>query len=91
MNKRTIILLVIMQMLAYLIAGFINPVQGVFDSPDPGVIRDVDGYYYAATTGGVNQNKFPIWKSKDLGSWARVGYAFQSPPAWTDGGDFWAP
>ena len=32
--------------------GYINPTQGNFDSPDPGVIRDFDGTYYAATTGG---------------------------------------
>lgn len=80
-----------MQLFIFGLNCYINPVQGVSDSPDPGVIRDIDGNYYAMTTGGTSQMKFPIWKSKDLGSWARVGYAFQTPPAWTDGGDFWAP
>ncbi len=44
---------------------YINPVQGKFDSPDPGVIKNNDGYYYAFTTGGY-PGKFPIWKSKNL-------------------------
>jgi beta-xylosidase len=70
---------------------YINPVQGNVDSPDPGVMRDVDGTYYAATTGGTATQKFRLWKSKDMGSWLFTGFAFSSPPAWTDGGDFWAP
>ncbi len=41
-----------------------NPV-GQVDSPDPGVIKNNDGYYYAFTTGGP-ASKFPIWKSKNL-------------------------
>jgi beta-xylosidase len=70
---------------------YINPVQANEDSPDPGVIRDVDGTFYAATTGGTETSKFRLWKSKDMGSWLFTGYAFTTAPAWTDGGDFWAP
>jgi xylan 1,4-beta-xylosidase len=68
-----------------------NPVQGVSDSPDPGVIRALDGSYYAVTTGGIGASKFPMWKSKDLGQWTMVGFGLQQAPSWTDGGDFWAP
>ncbi len=71
--------------------SYINPTQRVFDSPDPGVMRDQDGTYYAVTTGGVDQKKFPIWQSKDLTSWLLAGYVFLNPPSWTDKGDFWAP
>jgi arabinan endo-1,5-alpha-L-arabinosidase len=82
---------ILFMLLTCFINCYINPVQRNFDSPDPGVIRDIDGMYYATTTGGFNSQKFPIWKSKDLGSWALVGYAFNTSPSWTDGGDFWAP
>jgi hypothetical protein len=51
----------------------------------------VDGTYYAVTTGGWSGSKFPIWKSKDLTGWVQVGFGFKSAPAWTNGGDFWAP
>lgn len=34
---------------------YINPVQGVGNSPDPGVVYD-GKYFYAATTGGSNGN-----------------------------------
>jgi beta-xylosidase len=68
-----------------------NPTQRMFDSPDPGVFRDSDGSFYAITTGGLNDKIFPMWKSKDMGSWLYVGSILDQAPAWTDGGDFWAP
>jgi hypothetical protein len=34
--------------------SYINPVQSQRDSPDPGVIKSQDGFYYAVTTGGWN-------------------------------------
>jgi len=71
--------------------SYVNPTQGVYDSPDPGVLRDVDGTYYAITTGRMGQVIFPIWKSKDLGAWANVGFGFKVIPVWTNGGDYWAP
>ena len=49
-----------------------NPVQGVVDSPDPGVIWDEgSGRFYAATTGGWNSHAFPIWMSENLVNWTQ--------------------
>ncbi len=70
--------------------GYTNPVQSVRDSPDPGVLWD-GHYYYAATTGGWDQNKFPIWRSSNLANWENVGFGFVTNPIWTNGNDFWAP
>jgi len=53
----------------------VNPVQGLYDAPDPGVIIDVDGTYYAAVTGGTGSYKFPIYKSKNMTSWTQVSSA----------------
>lgn len=88
---RRIILLFIAITFLHSTLGYINPVQAVHDSPDPGVLKDVDGNYYAVTTGGWGGQHFPIWKSSNLGSWSQVGFGFKSSPSWTDGGDFWAP
>lgn len=73
------------------VKSYVNPVQGLYDAPDPGVIRDVDGTYYAAVTGGTKNWKFPIYKSKNMTSWVQVSSAFLEPSNWTDGTDFWAP
>ncbi len=69
--------------------SYVNPVQGIFDSPDPGVLYD-GNFYYAATTGGWDGHYFPIWQSKDLFNWTQKGWAFLSRPIWADR-DFWAP
>jgi beta-xylosidase len=69
---------------------YINPVQKVRDSPDPGVLWD-GHFYYAATTGGWDQKFFPIWKSSNLANWTQVGFGLVSVPAWVGGLDFWAP
>lgn len=55
--------------------SYVNPVQGLYDAPDPGVIIDVDGTYYAAVTGGTGSYKFPIYKSKNMTSWTQVSSA----------------
>lgn len=47
-----ILLLIILCLFTHQIRSYINPTQAVRDSPDPGVIRDIDGSYYAVTTGG---------------------------------------
>lgn len=54
---------------------YTNPVQGLVDSPDPGVIEDGSVYYATTTTGLWNGKAFPIWKSSDLFSWEQVAYA----------------
>lgn len=90
MNK-TFLSIILSLLLVSQISAYVNPTQSVQDSPDPGVIRDVDGTYYAVTTGGWSGSKFPIWKSKDLTGWVQVGFGFKTAPAWTNGGDFWAP
>lgn len=69
--------------------AYMNPVQGFFDSPDPGVVYDGQ-FYYAATTGGWDGHYFPIWQSKDLFSWEQKGWGFLVRPDWAFR-DFWAP
>jgi arabinan endo-1,5-alpha-L-arabinosidase len=61
------------------------------DCPDPGVLHDGSTYYLSCTSGGAAA-AFPIYTSKDLASWTRVGHIFPSGmrPAWASG-DFWAP
>lgn len=69
---------------------YTNPVQGVRDSPDPGVIHH-EGFYYAVTTGGWDGHAFPIWKSQTGTKFEQVGWVFDKPPAWTKSCDHWAP
>lgn len=91
MRKQRILFGLLLLTIVIFVKGYENPVQGLYDSPDPGVIRDVDGTYYAAVTGGTNSLKFPIYKSKNMTSWVQVSSAFLEPSNWTDGTDFWAP
>ena len=65
-----------------------NPVIDA-DAPDPTVIRVVDTYYAAATSGN-NPQAYARYQSKDLKSWQRTGYVFDQWPEWTKGA-FWAP
>ncbi len=60
---------------------------------DPTIIKAPDGFYYVVNTGfGV-----PIWRSRDLQTWRKVGRAFETDvPQWTaelfpDARDIWAP
>lgn len=71
--------------------AYVNPVQGQYDSPDPGVVYD-GFFYYATTTGGWDGNWFPIWQSKDLFNWTLKGWVFPAgkKPSWAVR-DFWAP
>lgn len=73
-----------------LLTAYTNPVQGVNDSPDPGVLH-YQGAYYAVTTGGWNGHAFPIWKSTTGTNFSQAGWVFQTPPSWTKCCDYWAP
>lgn len=60
------------------------------DAPDPTIIRDVnDGNFYLFHTGG----QVPMYRSKNLVNWTKVGNAFTSygRPTFVQGGGVWAP
>ena len=73
-------------------ATYQNPVQGIRDSPDPGVTK-IGNKYYAVTTMGWDGNFYPIWESKDLTNWTHVGWGINKGemPSWTKCCNFWAP
>lgn len=59
------------------------------DFPDPTIIRVGEDYYAAGTTSEFAPN-YPIYHSRDLINWDRIGAVFNDPPAWIVG-DCWAP
>ncbi|MBF0648072.1 family 43 glycosylhydrolase [Dysgonomonas sp. GY75] len=59
------------------------------DLPDPTVIRVGDNYYAAGTTSEFVPG-YPLFHSKDLVNWERIGAVFNEHPAWIKG-DCWAP
>jgi len=69
--------------------SYTNPVINV-NAPDPTIVRDDRKLFYlfSTETGG----QVPIYRSKDLVSWTRVGAAFNSTtrPNFVDG-NIWAP
>jgi beta-xylosidase len=69
-------------------AAYRNPVVAG-DYPDPSVIRVGEEFWAATTTGGWAPH-FALLRSRDLVNWEKVGYVFQSKPAWAKT-DFWAP
>jgi beta-xylosidase len=69
-------------------ATYRNPVIAG-DYPDPSVVRVGDEFWAAATTGGWAPH-FALLRSRDLVNWEKVGYVFQTRPAWAKD-DFWAP
>ncbi|WP_346862011.1 family 43 glycosylhydrolase [uncultured Draconibacterium sp.] len=70
------------------VSTYTNPViRG--DFPDPSIIRVGDTYYAAGTSCDFAPN-YPIYESKDLINWERIGSVFNIPPAWSSD-DFWAP
>ncbi len=83
---RVIILALLLITLSF---AYVNPVQGVRDSPDPGVVYD-GHFYYAVTTEGWDGHYFPIWQSKDLFSWTQQSWVFLNKPSWAVQ-NFWAP
>lgn len=69
---------------------YANPVLGL-SMPDPTIIKARDGYFYIYATEDTRNT--PIYKSKDLVSWAEVGTAFteNTRPTFEPGGGIWAP
>jgi len=65
-------------------------------TPDPAVIKALDGYYYVIASSDYWQGGafhiLPIYRSTDLVHWAFVGDAFPSRPAWVNPtAGLWAP
>jgi GH43 family beta-xylosidase len=81
---------IISMLLVVLALSYTNPVQGVHDSPDPGVLYH-EGAYYAVTTGGWDGHAFPIWRSIAGTNFTQVGWVFPTHPSWTKCCDYWAP
>ncbi|HEV7890662.1 MAG TPA: family 43 glycosylhydrolase [Pyrinomonadaceae bacterium] len=69
-------------------ASYRNPVVAG-DYPDPSVIRVGEEFWAVTTTGGWAPH-FALLRSRDLVNWEKVGYVFQTKPAWAKE-DFWAP
>lgn len=59
------------------------------DYPDPTVIRVGENYYSAGTSSDFAPN-YPLYQSKDLINWDRIGAIFNKSPEWIVG-SFWAP
>src|SRR5579884_3418359 len=65
-------------------------------TPDPAIIKGLDGYYYViATSDRWEDGSFhllPIYRSTNLVHWQFVGDAFSARPAWADpNAGIWAP
>ena len=72
------------------------------DGADPGVIYVSEeddptygGWFYMATTGGGGNSAFPLYRSRDLSRWERVGKAggnalTLTSSGWTES-NYWAP
>ena len=69
--------------------GFSNP---VVDSnvPDPMIIVDDDGVWWAFATNGNGAN-IQTLRSADLITWEQTADSLPELPTWTAGGDVWAP
>ena len=59
------------------------------DYPDPTIVR-AGGVFYASATSASWAPSFPVFRSRDLVRWTRVGSVLATPPAWTNG-NYWAP
>lgn len=91
MKRSNLFAVLLLQLIILAVHSYINPVQGLYDAPDPGVFLNVDGTYYAVVTGATGPLKFPIYKSKNLTKWVQISSALQWSPEWSDDTDFWAP
>jgi arabinan endo-1,5-alpha-L-arabinosidase len=71
---------------------YTNPLIAA-DFPDPEVLRDADGTYYAyATNGGTVHANIQVASSRDLTHWKLLGDALPVKPGWADQRHkFWAP
>jgi beta-xylosidase len=63
---------------------FLNPVLAG-DHPDPSVLRDGEDYYLTFSSFTAYPG-LPIWHSRDLVNWQRIGHAID-----TNVGSIWAP
>ena len=70
-------------------AAFTNPVIAG-QHPDPSAIRAADGSFWLATTSRAWAPLFPLFHSRDLVDWRRVGGLLERAPRWA-AGPFWAP
>lgn len=69
--------------------GFSNPVVDA-DVPDPMIIADDEGGWWAFATNGNGAN-IQTLRSTDLVTWEQAPDALPALPDWTAGGDVWAP
>ena len=65
-------------------------------TPDPAVIKALDGYYYVIATSDYWQggafHLLPVYRSSDLVHWTFVGNSFPARPAWVKStAGLWAP
>jgi len=70
-------------------AGFSNPVYAE-NFPDPMIVSDPDGGYWALATNGNGSNVQTL-RSADLTSWEPGPDALPELPDWTTRGKVWAP
>jgi len=70
-------------------AGFTNPVYAS-NFPDPMVVADPDGGFWAVATNGNGSNVQTL-HSTDLTSWEPGPDALPALPEWTNAGKVWAP
>lgn len=65
------------------------------DFPDPAILPDADGYYYAYATQGEAEGRMhniQVARSRDLAHWEPRGDALPVQPGWASKTqDFWAP
>jgi beta-xylosidase len=76
-------------------ATYTNPVIAQ-TTPDPAVIKALDGYYYVIATSdpwqGGAVHLLPFYRSTDLVHWTFVGNSFPARPAWVRStAGLWAP
>jgi beta-xylosidase len=76
-------------------ATYSNPIIAQ-TTPDPAIIKALDGYYYTiATSDSWQDGSFhilPIYRSTDLVHWTFVGDSFPARPAWVQStAGLWAP
>lgn len=73
---------------------YANPVLNT-NFPDPAVIRDADGMFWAYATQGKYKGRMlnlPVARSRDLVGWTVLGDALPKRPSWASKTqDFWAP
>ncbi len=70
-------------------AGFTNPVYAS-NFPDPMIIADPAGGFWAVATNG-NDSNVQTLRSADLVSWEQGPDALPELPDWTSAGKVWAP